>query len=119
MNRDIKQKELLFTQHKIEELKESAGFFKRNKLKTILVGAVITALGPLYIYNSGISGTSRMALEKEGTSQLELSIWLGIFYSVAVIIANIIWTKQEKKRLIYLKEQEKIIQMELELFFKE
>ncbi len=118
MTREIKEKELLSTQYKIERLKKESGFFKRNWLKTILFGALITILGPSYTSEPDILGRTRNALEVSNTTYLELSIAVAIFYSLAVIIAHVVWTKREKRRLIELEEREKIVKMELELFYK-
>lgn len=119
MNRDTKERELEEVQFRIEQLKKEAGFFRRKWKQTLLVGAAVTILGPAYTTHSEISRTTRNALETSGTSYISLSIWVAIFYSVAVIIAHWVWGKQEQKKLIALQERKKIVQMELELFFKE
>ncbi len=95
MTRDIKERELLSTQNKIDRLKKESGIFKRNKLKTIGFGAFITILGPMYTSDSDMLGRSRNALEISGATHLELSIAVGIFYSVAVIIAHYVWKNRK------------------------
>lgn len=119
MNREIKEKELLATQYKIERLKKESGFFKRKWIQTILFGAGVTLLGPFYTGENEITGQRRNALKTSGTSYLELALWVAIFYSVSVIIAHLVWTRREKKKLLKLQERKKIIEMELELFHKE
>ena len=118
MTREIKKKELLSTQYKIERLKRESGFVRRNWLKTVLFGAALTVLGPSYTSEPDIHGRTRNALETSGATYLELSMGVAIFYSLAVIIAHIVWTRREKKKLIELEQREKIIKMELELFYK-
>jgi hypothetical protein len=118
VTREIKENELLSTQYKIDSLKKNARFFKRNWVNTIIFGALITILGPFYVSDPDIRGQTRTALEISDKSYLELSIAVAIFYTVAIIIANYVWTKQDIKKLKALEEREKIVKMELELFYK-
>ncbi|MBV1924456.1 MAG: hypothetical protein KUG68_10565 [Flavobacteriaceae bacterium] len=116
MTRERKERELLSTQNKLDRLKKESGIFERNKLKTIGFGILITIFGPMYNSDPDVLGRSRNALEISGTSHLKLSITIGIFYTVAVIIAHFVWKKQEFRRLKSLEEKIEIIKMELEVF---
>ena len=120
MTKERKEIELLATQNKLDVLKKEAGIFKRNKLKTIGFGVLVTILGPMYIANHYTNNRSKKStLETTGLSYLEFTILIAILYSTVIIIAHFVWKKQERKRLKALEEKIEIIKMELEVFYKE
>lgn len=119
MTREIKKRELLITQNRLERLKKEAGIFERNKLKTIGFGTLITILSPMYIANHYTNNSSKSTLETTGLTYLEFSIVIAVFYTTVVTIAHFVWKKQERNKLKTLEEKIEIIKMELEIFHLE
>nr|WP_299384456.1 hypothetical protein [Allomuricauda sp.] len=94
MQRHYKEKALLATKYKIENLERDSGFFRRNFWKVTAFGVFFSIWAPSFTDMGGNTVMYRL-----GMSFFESALVSGGVYLTFCLLGHFIWTYQEKEQM--------------------
>lgn len=120
-----REKELSAIEGKIYTTKSEGKIFKRNLLKVIGFGVVLSFLGPVYKGRANMTSNHSAASLQEAIGEschlssteayVASALGLAVLYTLVCFIAHFVWEYQDKKKIESLLQRKKEIEEELDL----
>ncbi|MFD0965110.1 hypothetical protein [Pseudofulvibacter geojedonensis] len=108
---ELQERKIYVLNLKIDRIKESTGFLKRNFVKALLFGVAFSFLCPMYSGSShyGTHQNRKSIMERAGTDYLTLVLYFFLGYVFVCLLGHVVFHYQDKFRIRKMEEEIKMI----------